>query len=107
MPSRSHQLEFVVFQGTRQFARCLLDPGEYRIGHDTKNEITIDEPSISARHAVLTMVSEDELYLRDLDSINGTYVDQKPTHGQTAVSTSTVIQIGACSARVRVMRGFR
>src|SRR6478735_12798432 len=101
MSDRSHQLEFVVASGTRQFTRCLLQPGEYRIGQDPKNEITVDEPSISAQHAKLTMVDEHELYLEDLNSINGTYVDGDLAAEATPISTESAIQLGACTARLR------
>ena len=106
MSARSHQLEFVVAAGGRQFARCLLEPGEYRIGQDSKNEITLDEPSISAQHALLIMVDEEELYIQDLTSANGTYVDGGLAAEATAISTESKIQLGACVGSLRLRRAY-
>lgn len=94
-PSRRH-LDAVIRDETgKQLARCLLRRGRYIIGQDRKNEIVVDHPSVSARHARLTVVSEEEFLVEDLESANGTRVDGKPAQGLTSVSMETPVQIGA------------
>ena len=46
----------------------------YRIGRRTDNDIVIDEPSISRRHAELFDVGDGTYRLRDLESRMGTLV---------------------------------
>jgi pSer/pThr/pTyr-binding forkhead associated (FHA) protein len=47
------------------------------IGRAPDNSIQLDEPSVSGRHAEL-MVAGESCYLKDLDSTNGTLVNNQP-----------------------------
>ena len=87
-------LEAVVRHGERTIVRCLLRHGSYIIGQQKKNEIVIDTPAVSARHARLTVVSEDQFFLEDLDSANGTFVDGEPIHGITPITLESEITLG-------------
>lgn len=49
-------------------------PGRLVIGRGSEADLSLDEPEMSRRHALLE-VSADGLYLRDLGSANGTYVN--------------------------------
>ncbi len=92
--SRRH-LEAVVRDSTgRQLARCVIRRGRYVIGHEYKNEIVVDEPSVSSTHARLTIISETEFFIEDLGSANGTLVDAKPANGLTPVGLESTIEIG-------------
>jgi hypothetical protein len=62
--SRRHLEAIVRDPEGRQVARCLVRRGRYIIGQDRKNEIVIDEGSVSARHARLTVVSDQSSTLR-------------------------------------------
>ena len=104
MPSlRAVQLEIAVLLGTRIYARCLLGPGDHHLGHDRRNDISIDEPSISARHARLTIREDGAVYLIDAGSANGTFVDDEPALEALRVVRGARIQVGACSVEVREM----
>ncbi len=81
----------------RQIARCLIRRGRYIIGHEQKNEIVVEEPSVSARHARLTVVSEDEMFIEDLESANGTRVAGTPANGSTPVAPGARVTLGLCS----------
>ncbi len=65
-----------------------LVPGVNRLGRDPANDHTIDDPTISARHCEI-IVSDAMVLIRDLESMNGTFVDGQPVreavllHGQT------------------------
>lgn len=78
----------------QQLARCLLRRGRYVIGQDRRNEITVDEPSVSSKHARLTVVSDEEFLIEDLDSANGTLVNGQPAQGATPVSLESKVQLG-------------
>lgn len=80
----------------RQIARCLIRRGRYIIGHETKNEIVVEEPSVSGRHARLTVVSDEEMFIEDLGSANGTRVAGDEIDGATPIALGSRILLGQC-----------
>jgi serine/threonine-protein kinase len=92
--SPGRQLEAVIRGSDRHLARCLIRRGRYIIGHDPKNEIMVEDDSISSVHARLTVVSDDEIYVEDLDSANGTFVDGIPVTERVRVGYESHIQLG-------------
>lgn len=93
--SSRHPLEAVFYLEDRPLARCLIQRGRYVIGQERKNEIIIDEPSVSGQHARLTVHSDGEIYLEDLESANGTFVDGQPVVGNVRLSLDMEVRIGA------------
>lgn len=91
----SNALEAVVISDGQHIARCLIRRGRYVIGHERKNEIIADEPSISGQHARLTVVSDDEIYIEDLESVNGTFVDGRPAEGMTPLRLDAEVRLGS------------
>jgi hypothetical protein len=92
-------LEAVVYDDGRQVARCLVRRGRYVIGHDRNNEISVDAPSISSQHARLTITSDDEIFLEDMDSANGTLVNGEPVVGMTRLSADSRVILGRTELR--------
>ncbi len=84
-------------------ARCLIQRGTYVIGQDRKCEIAIDEPSVSSKHARLTIASEREIFLEDLASANGSSIDGRRITEKRRVDLRSRIEIG----RVRCEFGRR
>jgi hypothetical protein len=50
-----------------------LQPGPNRLGRGADNHVQISDPSVSGVHC--EVIVDDALYVRDLNSTNGTYVD--------------------------------
>lgn len=94
-PPAQHPLEVACYLGDHQFARCLVRRGHYVIGHERKNEIVVDEPSISGTHARLSVHSDDEIYIEDLDSVNGTFVDGQPVAGAVRLAFDSEVRLGS------------
>lgn len=69
------------------------------IGRDSSNDIVINEPHVSSKHARLEIVGEN-LYLIDLNSTNGTYVNGKRIKGKQKVFLGDEIIIGDVSFEV-------
>ena len=65
-----------VRQGPRPNLVFELDADSYTIGRETGNEIVIEDPEVSRRHATLTRQGTTYL-LEDIGSTNGTYVNGK------------------------------
>src|SRR5438128_192068 len=99
MPDNHHSarrpLEAVFYGEAGQLACCLIRRARYMIGHDSKNEIVLREASISARHARLSVEADDEIYIEDLGSANGTFVDGIAAAGVTRLSFDSEIRLGA------------
>lgn len=63
------------------------------IGRDATNEITVDDPHVSARHAELRF-DRGQWWLRDLGSSNGTWLNEEPVRAVVAVRHGDVLQCG-------------
>jgi len=92
--------------GKKELALALLRHGEVQavfpvhndgliIGRDPANEITLQDPRVSKKHAEVTCY-QDELIIQDLDSRNGTRVNELrvKTH---ALTPGDIIRIGRSS----------
>jgi serine/threonine protein kinase len=84
-----------------QIARCLLRRGRYIIGSSPKNEIVVEDDSVSGRHSRLTVVNDLEYYIEDLESANGTMVDGSPAAGLMQINPGARIQLGLCSLELQ------
>ncbi|MFC5370118.1 FHA domain-containing protein [Arcanobacterium bovis] len=74
LPSSSALL--IVRRGPNFGARFLLNDDETVAGRHPKSDIFLDDVTVSRRHA--TFVREgNRFYVRDANSLNGTYVNQK------------------------------
>lgn len=71
----SHRL--LVNPGTPQAWEFQLRPGANRVGRDEVNEITLNHESVSSAHCEI-MVSDAGIFLKDLGSTNGTFVNRAP-----------------------------
>lgn len=56
------------------FGKVIGIPGRLVIGRGDDADLVLDEPEMSRRHALIE-VTADSIYLRDLGSANGTYVN--------------------------------
>jgi hypothetical protein len=92
----------------------VLDPGEGEsldvdtvlpihglttIGRDSSNDIVINDPHVSSQHARLELTGGD-LYLIDLNSTNGSYVNGRKIKGKEKIFLGDEIIIGDVSFEV-------
>lgn len=71
-----------------------VPPKGLRIGRSPDSDLKLDDPKVGRHHAQIVPKGEG-LAIRDLDSINGVYVDGAPIELTTPLSTGTVIRIGS------------
>jgi DNA-binding winged helix-turn-helix (wHTH) protein len=76
----------------------VLPTGETIIGRLPSAGVYIDHPSVSRRHAVIS-IDADCAVLRDLKSRNGTFVDGRRVTTPTAVLPGSVIGLGPVALR--------
>lgn len=73
-----------------------LDKSTLSIGRGPDNDIELDDLSVSVEHAVIERSGDAdniEYYIRDLQSTNGTFVNEEPVENRRLYSRD-VIRIG-------------
>ncbi len=76
-----------------------LEAGVYSIGSDHENLIVLPDPAVNWRHAVLT-VGEREIWIEDLMTDQGTFLDEVRVTGRRLVLPGQTIRIGPYQLRV-------
>jgi len=79
-----------VRQGPRPNLVFELDADSYIIGREAGNEIVIEDPQVSRRHATLTRQGATYV-LEDIGSTNGTYVNGKRVTAPVLLSNGDMI----------------
>ena len=72
---------------------ALLNKDELSLGRGEENDVVIPHASISRTHARL-MRRGGGYELTDLNSTNGTYVNNQPLHGSAMVANGTEVRLG-------------
>ena len=82
----------VVLRGPNAGARFLLDSDEVSSGRHPNSDIFLDDVTVSRKHA--TFRREGDVFLvRDVGSLNGTYVNRERID-EVALKTRDEVQIG-------------
>jgi len=79
-----------LIRGRRRYA---LAAGESVVGRDPGAPISLADPSVSRRHAVLH-VSEERVLVEDLKSKNGTYLGDARVHAPTPLADGDRVRFG-------------
>ncbi|MEP7368690.1 MAG: FHA domain-containing protein [Dermatophilaceae bacterium] len=82
----------VVLRGPNTGARFLLDADEVSAGRHPDSDIFLDDVTVSRTHARFRRESDDFL-VRDVGSLNGTYVNRERIEEAT-LKTGDEVQIG-------------
>ena len=87
-----HQGLFIVNQGAKAGARYALDSDVVSLGRDPASDIFLDDITVSRRH---TEVERDgaRYSIRDVGSLNGTYVNRKRIE-RGELSEGDEVQVG-------------
>ena len=65
----------------------------FSIGRDPANQVHLDHPVVSRRHAEVKQTAQGHA-IRDLNSSNGTFVNGQPVRGARPLQIGDVVQIG-------------
>ena len=82
----------VVLRGPNTGARFLLDSDEVSTGRHPDSDIFLDDVTVSRTHATFRR-EDDEFLVRDVGSLNGTYVNRERIE-QATLKTGDEVQIG-------------
>ncbi len=83
----------VVIYGPDLGHRYELTDNELTIGRDISNSITIDLDNVSRRHARLVQ-REDKVFLQDLGSTNGTFLNDEEVKGEVPLRSGDLVKVG-------------
>jgi pSer/pThr/pTyr-binding forkhead associated (FHA) protein len=97
-PSRRAFLLEISSKGRRAKTYPLKE-GENFLGRSPQCEIEIDDPSISRRHAVLT-VTAGKVFLKDLGSRNHTFVGNQTVLAEAEIRLDTELRFGNVEAQL-------
>lgn len=95
--TESFFLEFKTVKAGKQSVR--LRDGENTVGRSNATDITIDNPSISRQHAVIT-VQQEKVLVRDVGSRNGTFVDERRISTEMEIPPEVEIRFGLINASI-------
>ena len=79
-----------------------LAAGENLIGRDPEAAVRLDVPSVSRRHARIT-VSPAGFVVTDLGSKNGTFLGNRPITRATRLSDLDELRIGSVRLVIRIL----
>ncbi|PIF03023.1 MAG: histidine kinase [Propionibacterium sp.] len=83
----------VIQRGSDIGARFLLDAELTSVGRHPDSDIFLDDVTVSRHHAKLVRQASD-IYIEDLGSLNGTYVNRKLVDGRIKLRLKDEVQIG-------------
>jgi NMD protein affecting ribosome stability and mRNA decay len=83
----------VVKRGPNVGVRYLLDREITRAGRHPESDIFLDDITVSRRHAELERQPDGKIVIRDVGSLNGTYVNRERIEEQV-LSAGDEVQIG-------------
>jgi len=89
----------VVNRGPGDSSRFLIDNDITNVGRHPESDIFLDDITVSRHHAKFVR-SAGKLYLEDLGSLNGTYVNRTLLDGRTVLREGDEIQIGKYRATI-------
>jgi serine/threonine protein kinase len=94
------ELNLIFLENGAEESRVTLPDGEHVIGRDDACEVIIESDSISRRHARLT-IAEAGVYLQDLGSANGTFINGHRVDGRVLLESGQRVQLGTVPFEVR------
>jgi len=86
-------------QGVTEAISFGLGRGLNTVGRSHENAVVIPESSISGRHCEIT-VEDRGVYVRDLQSTNGTFIDGQPV-SEAWIQVGQVLQLGTLPLRLQ------
>jgi hypothetical protein len=92
-PTGEHSDELVIASGTQAGSRFEMQNEMTTVGRHEASDILLDDVSVSRRHAVFTRTASGRITLRDLNSLNGTYVNGERVV-ETVLHSADEVQIG-------------
>ena len=92
-PHGEHSDELVIASGPTAGTRIELVKEITTAGRHENSDLLLDDVSVSRHHAIFTRTASGRITLRDLNSLNGTYVNGARVE-ETTLHSADEVQIG-------------
>jgi diguanylate cyclase (GGDEF)-like protein len=92
-PKKRGEACVVVIYGPELGKRATLGRGVFQIGRSSKNELPIDQESVSRHHARIIPVARS-YFIEDMGSTNGTFINDVAVEGRQPLKDGDQIKIG-------------
>jgi hypothetical protein len=92
-PSGPHGDALAIASGPAAGTHVELEKEVTTVGRHEESDILLDDVSVSRHHAVFTRTASGRITLRDLNSLNGTYVNGARVE-ETTLHSGDDVQIG-------------
>ena len=99
MPSADPPMRLVAEGGPYDGRVFELGGAEFAVGRAVDNDVVLDDPSLSRKHAKIFRRGPAELEIEDLNSSNGTFINQRKV-GRGAAHPGDTLRFGELSFRV-------
>jgi pSer/pThr/pTyr-binding forkhead associated (FHA) protein len=83
----------LVKRGPNAGSTYLLEQSVTTIGRSPENDVFLDDVTVSRKHAVIDRREDGTFFVRDVGSLNGTYVNGEQVE-QTTLASGDEVQIG-------------
>lgn len=93
----------VQLNGVKRGTNYELKPGESHIGRSAENDIVLEDMYVSGNHAIIKQ-QEDKMYLYDLGSKNGIFVNGDRVEEMKELNNNDTIVIGETKLRFVVIQ---
>ncbi len=94
------EIEITIRRGAEVVSQRLVPPGEYLLGSDEQAGLRIEVLRVAPQHARLTF-REGEIFIEDLGSDEGTFLDGQRITGKTGVRPTQKIQLGEATVEAQ------
>lgn len=84
---------FLVSRGPKAGSRYILDVGTTTMGRHPESTMFFDDVTVSRRHAEVDFDGM-VVRVRDVGSLNGTYLNKEPIESETEINEGDVLQVG-------------
>ncbi len=96
------KLSLVVVTAGKQEGKVLnISLAQFVIGRDPQCQLRPASPSISKRHCALIQ-RDNQVFLRDFDSTNGTFVNEVPIKGEMELHEGDKLKVGPLEFTVKI-----
>ena len=92
-------IELIIRSGKHQGKKLKLPDEEITIGRDQTCRIRLASSDVSRQHCILRK-TEQGLFVRDLGSANGTFINEVPVHDEMLLEPGDVLRIGPMEMQV-------
>ena len=98
--SNAYEFFLILSKKGKFIEEFIINKKRLMIGRHSDNDIVIKDERVSRQHAII-LYHENEFFIRDMNSKNGTYVNNKPVDMQQ-LQNESVIKIGGYSLIFKV-----